>query len=529
MEDALGPIDIEFLINNPELLEQSKQAQTTLTNAINKMETDLATLKKAADDALKIDPLAVNNYVSQINRLEAALVEKRRVLETLVTSQIDTRPIADGLREVEQVGVRTFEQVGESAVKSTNYFKAAWSSLRQIAYALPGIGVAGIIGFATEPIIAYLSKLDLFKAKLTELKLKQDEMNNAFASSDYTNAIKNINKLTIDIDLAKQGFLDKTKVLNEYNTVLGETIGRADSLDKAESLIVQKGNAYIQMTLLKAAANLAAADSAKKAYEAAQIQAKPVDDFASIFELPVQNRTAADVEASEKNLAAARKARQDAQVKEAQDQSDKFLKIQKDFETKAAEIAKKYHLDFFGGKQDGSNEQQNALNALLQTEIGLRERIVEFTSRQNEKSLSPDQQALTQISDQFAAITFQINQANDKYDAFVKKYGQAAVDTFNASPDNKVKLAKTDPATLAVAENAAIDNQADLNENNYIQQDIEKKKKLYADYYAYRAKVGEDAANKEYADLLLSGKDFATYLSNIEKSIPADDQSGAMQ
>lgn len=91
------------------------------------------------------------------------------------------------------------------------------------------------------------------------------------------------------------------------------------------------------------------------------------------------------------------------------------------------------------------------------------------------------------------------------------------------------QLNTIDPNSVMAGLNTQIDNQANTNENNYIQEDINKKKKLYADYEAYKAKVGSEAANLEYADLLRSGKDFATYLDTIKKSVDATDKSGPTQ
>jgi len=142
--------------------------------------------------------------------------------------------------------------------------------------------------------------------------------------------------------------------------------------------------------------------------------------------------------------------------------------------------------------------------------------------------MTPEQSAIGQIEQSFNDLIVQINQANARYDVFVKKYGQKAVTAFNANPANKNKLVRIDTAPLVAAENSAIDTQSLADENKYIMQDIETKKKLYADYEAYKMKVGSQSADAEYADLLKSGKDFATYLHNIYNSADqlAKDYSG---
>lgn len=210
--------------------------------------------------------------------------------------------------------------------------------------------------------------------------------------------------------------------------------------------------------------------------------------------------------------------------------NDKQIALYQDKLRQVEAIEKKYAPKISDNKQAESlaKQQENAAQALVRKQLELQQKLKEFTDKNTEKQLDPDQSALTQVSDQFTNIKFQIEQANAQYDKFVKKYTVGAVAAFNANPANKVKLTKTDPNILASEQNGAITNQSNLNENKYIQADIEKKKQLYAEYTTYREKLGKDAADKEYAQLLLSGKDYQSYLGRIEKSIPADDLSGAM-
>ncbi|MGZ3890175.1 MAG: hypothetical protein ACXVI9_06700, partial [Mucilaginibacter sp.] len=147
----------------------------------------------------------------------------------------------------------------------------------------------------------------------------------------------------------------------------------------------------------------------------------------------------------------------------------------------------------------------------LKNKIQLLQQVAQAVENVNRKELSTDQQSLTAISDKFNDLKQKI--AN-----------------FNADPKNaKHQIGSGVINGLNAQEDTALTNQANLNENNYIQQDIDKKKKLYADYEAYRNKVGKDIADADYADLLLSGKNFQTYLDNQFKAIPASDTSGPMQ
>jgi hypothetical protein len=157
---------------------------------------------------------------------------------------------------------------------------------------------------------------------------------------------------------------------------------------------------------------------------------------------------------------------------------------------------------------------QNSANSALQRQIELLNQVKNALATVNSKQLNEDQAALAAISDKFDQL-------------------RAKIAIFNNDPANKsVKIGNNVITSINNAQTTAVNSQANLNENKFIADDIEKKKKLYKDYEDYRAKVGTDIANKDYEDLLRSGKDFATYLSNVQASIDVNnkgDQSGPIQ
>ena len=107
----------------------------------------------------------------------------------------------------------------------------------------------------------------------------QDLLNKAIENAEYKKAAHDVNELRINIDLAKEGFLDKKTVVDQYNKTLGDTLGRVTTLDEAEKMLVKNGDAYIQMTLLKAAANLALDEAGKKYVEAEMTRQRRMKDF----------------------------------------------------------------------------------------------------------------------------------------------------------------------------------------------------------------------------------------------------------
>ena len=61
-----------------------------------------------------------------------------------------------------------------------------------------------------------------------------------------------ITKMGDTIELAKKGTISKEEALQQYNNALGESVGYAESLEQAESLLVKNAATVIEVTRLKA-------------------------------------------------------------------------------------------------------------------------------------------------------------------------------------------------------------------------------------------------------------------------------------
>jgi hypothetical protein len=238
----------------------------------------------------------------------------------------------------------------------------------------------------------WISSLFAGSGALDKLRASQDALNHAFSDNSYAEAVKNLNELRINIDLAKKGFLDKDKVLKQYNESLGETIGEAKSLNEAEQLIVKNGPAYLKLTLLKAAANYALAEAAKLAVELAKQEADPNSRNLAVtlrrteaeakygkairesaqyqkllraennaFNKQLEERTPANIEAYDKLKGAAQAFYEEQLTLKAggvKAQNQKTLQnIAEDFQRQAAELASKFNLDFFGGDFEDKDKE----------------------------------------------------------------------------------------------------------------------------------------------------------------------------
>lgn len=132
----------------------------------------------------------------------------------------------------------------------------AFSAVRQLAYILPGVGIAGIIGFATEPIIKYVSSL--FGASEAEKQLAED--NKKFAES-----LDEVRSKGIATGLQLQNFVaiarDQTQslstrndALREANKILGEHGEKLTLVNIATAAVTAEINKFTEATIQQALA-----------------------------------------------------------------------------------------------------------------------------------------------------------------------------------------------------------------------------------------------------------------------------------
>jgi len=207
-------------------------------------------------------------------------------------------------------------------------------------------------------IVKWVGELIKGKEGVSDLKLRMDTLNKSFEESSVKEAVKNVQELAINIDLAKRGFLDKDKVVNQYNESIGKTTGLVTNLDDAEKELTKNGDAYIKMTLYKAAANLALEDAAKQSLEAEKSRLKSLKEFSSSFEeanisaggsgLGTGAFNAKEYEKDKQRRIEAQKKRKEEEIKISTDAAQQNINIAKKFQQDAAKIAQDFDFNLFG-------------------------------------------------------------------------------------------------------------------------------------------------------------------------------------
>ncbi len=282
--------------------------------------------------------------------------------------------------------VESFGHLSQASGGAGNALKAVGASLLG-----PG-GILLAISLVTTGLTVMAQKGLTFTDVLNHLKgvaedFSRTDLNKAFASEDVVKATENVSQLSSEIKLAKEGFLNKDKVVKHYNETIGKTTGLVTNLSDAEAQLVKNGDAYIKMTLLKAAANIASQDAAKQTLEAEKSRQKKLAEFSNILldaDL-TQIRSKEQYDAVQANLQRQLRARKQEEIKINQDAANKNLSIAAKFNEEAAKIAKGFNFNFFG---DNKAPDKAKTKANIKLEVVSEIKPVKSTDEQNDKLLA---------------------------------------------------------------------------------------------------------------------------------------------
>lgn len=250
----------------------------------------------------------------------------------------DIRVAKDEISRLGAVSTNTFGKIGGAATKGL-------SAVRNLAYVLPGIGLAGIFSAA-------FSGIELVVQSLINAENSTKNLANAMsaAKGKFVEATSTVFELRTNIDLAKKGFISKDGVVKMYNETIGKTTGFVSNLNEAEQALNRNADAYIQFTFKKAVANLALAKAAEVAFEQEKFR----------FDHPLSKTGLGLLGPSGQSFQQI----QDRQIrdmaeKRMQKQLSDLQSIGKASEAEAAAIAKAFGFNFFPESQKGGSKIDN--------------------------------------------------------------------------------------------------------------------------------------------------------------------------
>jgi hypothetical protein len=226
-----------------------------LNNAIKATEAQLAGTKNA------INGVGFNKFSAGSNQAAFALTNLGRVAQDAPFGFIGIQNNLNPLLE-------SFQRLRSENTSLGATFKALGSSL---------IGPAGL-GIALSVVTAAITFYTLYqqKAKSATKETTQSfkEQKDEFLKSPYEKAVTGLAELITKISLAKQGYLDQKSVLKEYNESIGKTIGKVNDLNAAEQALIDNGDKYLQLMLLKAKAEFAFKKAAEASYDIVKKQSE---------------------------------------------------------------------------------------------------------------------------------------------------------------------------------------------------------------------------------------------------------------
>lgn len=403
--------------------------------------------------------------------------------------------IQEAQSEVERlsnIGKEGFDALGKKIENSGGALGKFYSKLNMIANIIPGLGIAGLLGLFLEPLMEFISKLDIFKEKLTEVQIEANAFAKALAGGgEYAKAVIETEKLRVQFDLVRKGQYDAKTALEEYNKSIGLVTGQVKTLSEAETALSKNADAYVKMTLYKAAAQQILEESGQKAAEAAKKRAE--DEFESLnwmqkFSKYVSEKTNNFFNPVVTDWKPIAQKRREQAAQEIEKEAEPLANIARDLLKKADDEAKK--MGTILGKVV-SPPKQSEIDKAINAAESLQRQIFELEQEYNRKRLSKDEDEVQAIRDKFEKISKEV----------IK---------FNSNPKNKIKV---DGSSLDATRDKAIEDLTFKQNTEKLKIELERQKGLYAEYEAYKKDFGEKAANQRYAKELATNK---TYIDLVQ-------------
>lgn len=339
----LGNLEVGIKGNISDLQANLKKGQASVNDFANK--TAAATSKVNASFK-SLSGTSIFNLTERLRELQnAVFTEKDRAKIKLYNAEIASTE--KQLKALQTTGTSSMGAIGAGAGK-------AFGALRNIAYLLPGIGIAGLLSFPVEPIAKYVGELLKAKGALNEVQKAAKAYNEALGGGkeEYTKAVSEVENLRIAFRQAREGVITKGEALKLYNETLGKTTGKVNDLVTAEAALNKNAEAYIKFTFLKAVANTALTKSADKMFEQlveARKEFVPTKtNTTDIFGMKLDPKFLKERENAERRAFTAAKMRRAA---DANDQVLTFSKIREESLAQAEAFAKEFGFDFNGIKE----------------------------------------------------------------------------------------------------------------------------------------------------------------------------------
>jgi hypothetical protein len=326
-----------------------------------------ATIKKI-EASNQLFGKSVENTQKQVSALEKYMV-------TLVSNGIDPtdKKIVQLKNDYDKLN-QTMNN-GQGSLKDAN---KKWTSLALVVQDLPygfrGIqnnlpALFGSIAAAAGPayfafsalvalVTAYEKEIKALFITTTAAEKQQELLNNVVKASGtaFVDAQTEVISLTQKVKLAKEGYIDKQSVIDDYNKTIGETIGEQKTLEGVNQALINQGPAYVDYMNKMAMAVAASKLVAQETENIIRTTAKSTSEFVSVFEafisgkLNIGGLVPSMIASSQAALKVGEKNKK-SQLTTAEQTRVGYVKIMEDMYKAAGEAAKKAGV-VPGGKKD---------------------------------------------------------------------------------------------------------------------------------------------------------------------------------
>jgi hypothetical protein len=197
-------------------------------------------------------------------------------------------------------------------------------------------------------VTAYEKEIKALFITTTAAEKQQELLNNVVkeSGSAYVDAQTQVLSLTEKVKLAKEGYIDKQSVINDYNDTIGKTIGEQKTLEGVNQALINQGPAYVdymnKLAMAVAASKLVAQETENIIKTSTKSAGEFVDGWNAFFSAKfnfggiVQSMIASSAE-----LAKVGEKNKKTQLTTAEKTKQSYVKIMQDMYKAAGEAAKK--------------------------------------------------------------------------------------------------------------------------------------------------------------------------------------------
>ena len=167
-------------------------------------------------------------------------------------------------------------------------FRAIQNNLPALVGSFAAAGGAIYLAFSVGIALAtaFEKEIKALFVTTTELEKQQERYNNVVkeSGSAYVDAQTEVLSLTQKVKLAKEGYIDKQSVVNDYNDTIGKTIGKQKDLEGVNQALIDQGPAYVDYISKLSFAMTAAKLVAEASQKMIEISMRDASSFVSGFD-----------------------------------------------------------------------------------------------------------------------------------------------------------------------------------------------------------------------------------------------------